>query len=324
MSEFTYCDADDLRFVTPTIDQYDSKRILSSNWVASGTSHLFYLYDSGTVDQLFLDGEEMTLVTDTPNANDEYKYNTATDLLELFQQGGSANTLNSSIVESGIDFSTHIANAIARASDYVRSIAGVPIYKRKGVSTASATGNPFPEIIVLNTAAMACYYLISPYDLDKANELKARVTNDEGTGDLDKVRNGSIILYQDEGVDKQAGIVREISINANTTGSIVDVQGKPVVWDKLKIIITSSTATLTYGSTSSITYDVYGKDSTGLKISKIIDTETLTGNWNKVGNGMEVLFSDGLYTQNDQWELECNPHVSTRTQKVKYGYVGRI
>jgi len=88
MSEFTYCDADDLRFVTPTIDQYDSKRILSSNWVASGTSHLFYLYDSGTVDQLFLDGEEMTLVTDTPNSNDEYKYNTATDLLELFQQGG--------------------------------------------------------------------------------------------------------------------------------------------------------------------------------------------------------------------------------------------
>ena len=62
MSEFTYCDTDDLRFVTPTIDQYDSKRILSSNWVASATSHLFYLYDSGTIDQLFLDGEEMTLV----------------------------------------------------------------------------------------------------------------------------------------------------------------------------------------------------------------------------------------------------------------------
>ena len=56
MSEFQYCEADDLRFIVPEIDQYDSKRILSSNWVASATSHLFYLYDSGTVDQLFLDG----------------------------------------------------------------------------------------------------------------------------------------------------------------------------------------------------------------------------------------------------------------------------
>ena len=61
----------------------------------------------------------------------------------------------------------------------VRSMVGVPIYKQKD----SAMANAFPEIIVINTAALACYYLIAPYDLAKANELKARVTNDEGTGD---------------------------------------------------------------------------------------------------------------------------------------------
>jgi len=319
MSEFQYCETDDLRFIVPEIDQYDSKRILSSNWVASGTSHLFYLYDSGTVDQLFLDGEEMTLVTDTPNANDEYKYNSATDLLELFQQGGSANTLNSSIVESGTDFSTHVSNSIKRASDMVRSMAGVPIYKQKD----SAMGNVFPEIIVINTATLACYYMIAPYDLEKANQLRARVTNDEGTGDLDKVRNGQYILEQDESPQKLAGIIREISLNGSTTGRVLDVRGRPFTWDRLKIKITSG-GTLTYGSASSITYDVYSGDSSGLKIVKDIDGETLTGNWDIVSNGMKVLFSEGIYTTNDEWELECNPEVSTRVQPVKYGFVGRL
>ena len=319
MSEFQYCEADDLRYICPEIGQYDSKRILNSNWVASGTSHLFYLYDSGTVDQLYVDGQEMTVVTDTPNADNEYKYNSATDLLELYQNGGSANTLNSSIVESGADFTTHVSNSIKRASDMVRSMVGVPIYKQKD----SAMGNSFPEIIVLNTATLACYYMIAPYDINKANELKARVTNDEGTGDLDKVRSGQYILEQDESSEKNAGIIREISLNANTTGRVLDVRGKPFAWDRLKIKITNG-ATLTYGSASSITYDVYTGDSSGLKIVKSVDGETVTGNWDIASNGMEILFSEGSYNTNDEWELECNPEISTRVQPVKYGFVGRL
>lgn len=319
MSEFQYCEADDLRFIVPEIDQYDSKRILNSNWVASGTSHLFYLYDSGTVDQLYVDGQEMTVVTDTPNADNEYKYNSATDLLELYQSGGSANTLNSSIVESGTDFATHVSNSIKRASDMVRSMVGVPIYKQKD----SAMGNVFPEIIVINTATLACYYMLAPYDLEKANQLRARVTNDEGTGDLDKVRSGQYVLEQDETPQKLAGIIREISLNGSTTGRIVDVRGRPFTWDRLKIKITSG-GTLTYGSASSITYDVFSGDSSGLKIVKDIDGETLTGNWDSVSNGMEILASEGVYTTNDEFELECNPQVSTRVQPVKYGFVGRL
>ena len=209
--------------------------------------------------------------------------------------------------------------ALKRASDMVRSMVGVPIYKQKD----SAMGNSFPEIIVLNTATLACYYMIAPYDINKANELKARVTNDEGTGDLDKVRSGQYILEQDESSEKNAGIIREISLNENTTGRVLDVRGKPFAWDRLKIKITNG-ATLTYGSASSITYDVYTGDSSGLKIVKSVDGETVTGNWDIASNGMEILFSEGLYTTNDEWELECNPEISTRVQPVKYGFVGRL
>ena len=138
---------------------------------------------------------------------------------------------------------------------------GVPIYKQKD----SAMANAFPEIIVINTAALACYYLIAPYDLAKANELKARVTNDEGTGDFwIRLGRGEYVLEQDETSQKQAGIIREISLNANTTGRILDVKGRPFSWDRLKIIITNG-GTLTYGSASSITYDVYSGDDSGLK-----------------------------------------------------------
>ena len=201
----------------------------------------------------------------------------------------------------------------------VRSMVGVPIYKQKD----SAMGNSFPEIIVLNTATLACYYLIAPYDINKANELKARVTNDEGTGDLDKVRSGQYILEQDETPQKLAGIIREISLDASSTGRILDVRGRPFAWDRLKIKITSG-GTLTYGSQSTITYDVFSGDDRGLKLVKDIDGEFLTGNWDSVSNGMEILASEGVYTTNDEFELECNPEVSTRVQPVKYGFVGRL
>ena len=56
MSDFQYCETDDLRFICPEIDQFDSKTILSSNWIASATSHLFNLYDAGSIDQLYLNG----------------------------------------------------------------------------------------------------------------------------------------------------------------------------------------------------------------------------------------------------------------------------
>jgi len=323
--EATYCDTNtDLQYIVPDINNYNLRRVVPSDWVSSGTTDLYYLYSAGYVTQLFYNGEEMTSVTDTPNANKEFNYNTSTGLLSFFLENSSTSLLNSSVIEAGRDWYDTKVEAVRKASDLCRNVLPVPIYPRKGVGTASATGNDYPEIIVRSTAIIACADLVRPFDKEKGDELMAMAMNPEGTGYLDMVRTGQIALSQDEGMAKHSGIIREVSINANSTGSVIDVRGRPSVdWDVIKIVI-STAGTFTSGSASGVKYDTFVKDDTGLKIDKSSDAEFIDGGFQDVGHGMQVRFSPGVYTINDEWELEISGIVDSRTMAVKYAEAERI
>jgi len=323
--EATYCDTNtDLQYIVPDINNYNLRRVVPSDWVASGTTDLYYLYSAGYVTQLFYNGEEMTSVTDTPNANKEFNYNTSTGLLSFFLENSSTSLLDSAVIEAGRDWYDTKVEAVRKASDLCRNVLPVPIYPRKGVGTASATGNDYPEIIVRSTAIIACADLVRPFDKEKGDEIMAMAMNPEGTGYLDMVRTGQIALSQDEGMAKHSGIIREISINASTTGSVIDVRGRPSVdWDVIKIVI-STAGTFTSGSASGVKYDTYVKDDTGLKIDKSSDAEVIDGGFQDVGHGMQVRFSPGVYTINDEWELEISGIVDSRTMAVKYAEAERI
>ena len=323
--EASYCDTNtDLQYIVPDINNYNLRRVLPADWVASGTSNLYYLYSAGYVTQLFYNGEEMTSVTDTPNANKEFNYATGTGLLSFYLTNSSTSLLNSAVIESGRDWYDTKVEAVRKASDLCRNVLPVPIYPRKGVGMASSTGNDYPEIIVRSTAIIACADLVRPFDKEKGDELMAMAMNPDGTGYLDMVRTGQIALSQDEGLAKHSGIIREVSINANTTGSIIDVRGKPTVdWDVIKIII-STAGTFTSGSASGVKYDTYVKDDTGLKIDKSSNAEVIDGGFQDVGHGMQVRFSPGLYTSNDEWELEISGIVDSRTMAVKFAEAERI
>ena len=234
--EATYCDTNtDLQYIEPNINNYNLRRVIPSDWVSSATTDLYYLYSAGYVTQLFYNGEEMTSVTDTPNANKEFNYNTSTGLLSFFLENSSTSLLNSAVIEAGRDWYDTKVEAVRKASDFVRNVLPVPIYPRKGVGMASATGNDYPEIVVRSTAIIACADLVRPFDKDKGDEIMAMAMNPEGTGYLDMIRKGEIALSQDEGLAKNSGIVREVSINGSTTGSIIDVRGRPTaVWDVIK------------------------------------------------------------------------------------------
>ena len=180
--EATYCDTNtDLQYIVPDINNYNLRRVVPSDWVSSGTTDLYYLYSAGYVTQLFYNGEEMTSVTDTPNANKEFNYNTSTGLLSFFLENSSTSLLNSSVIEAGRDWYDTKVEAVRKASDLCRNVLPVPIYPRKGVGTASATGNDYPEIIVRSTAIIACADLVRPFDKEKGDELMAMAMNPEGT-----------------------------------------------------------------------------------------------------------------------------------------------
>jgi len=305
----SYCNiTSDLLFIEPNLSEYDGKKVLSSNWVTSDTSHLFYLYNTGDCSgQVYRDGKELTSVTDVPNSNDEYRYTASTDLLEYYYQGGSANTLNSSVFESSRDWVELKTEAVKRASDFIRSVLPFPIYSNKGVGTQDAVGNDYPEIIVRSTAVMAVESLIRPYDMEKADLIKSQAMNDEGTGWLDMLRKGEISLYSSESEQKYKGIISPVSVNANTTGGIVDVRGKASVhWDAIKIII-SNGGTITAGSANtSVKYSSFTKNEQGLKMNQDTTEEIIDNGWQSVGHNMWIRFSTGVYTTNDEWQLEVS------------------
>ena len=307
--ETTYCNiTTDLLFLEPNIGQYDGKRVLASNWVASGVSHLFYLYNSGDVSgQLYLDGQEMTSTSSQPSSDNEYRYTASTDLLELYQDGGSHNTLNSSMVEASSDWVTLKTDAVKRASDFIRGYLPFPIYPNKGVGTQGSTERDFPEIIVRSCAILACESLIRPYDVEKADQILSQVINEQGTGYLDMLRTGQVHIYSSESEYKKRGILRTISQNASSTGGIVDIKGTPSYsWDKIKIIITNGGTIQEGVPNTSVTFSSYIGNENGLKLNQILTDELIDCYWQLVGHSMYIRFSAGVYTTSDEFELEIS------------------
>ena len=239
--ETTYCNTTtDLLFIAPYLSEFDGKRVLASNFITTDTSNLYQLNNSGYVDQLYKDGIEMTAVTDTPNADNEYNYSSSTDSFQFFLSSSSVSSLNSSVFEASSDWATLKSDAVKRASDFIRGFLPFPIYPNKGVGTQDSTERDFPEIIVRSTAIMAVESLIRPYDVEKADQIRNQAINDQGTGFLDMLRTGQVHLYSSESEYKKRGILRTVNQNANSTGGIVDVKGTPSYsWDAIKIIITS-------------------------------------------------------------------------------------
>ena len=324
--ETSYCNTTtDLLFVEPNISQYDGKAVLPANWVASGTSNLYYLHNSGYVSQLYKDGEEQTSVTDTPNANNEFEYDSGSDRTQVFMGGLSVSAMNSTVFESSRDWATLKTEAVKRASDFIRGYLPFPVYPNKGIGTADAVGNDFPEIIVRSTAIMAVESLIRPYDVEKADEIRSQAINELGTGYLDMLRTGQVHLYSSESEYKKRGILRTISVHANTTGGIVDVKGTPSYeWDKIKIII-SNGGTITEGSANStVKFNSFVGNQDGIKLEKQTDDEVIDCYWQPVGHNMKIRWSAGLYTTNDEYELEVSGVLDQRMTPIKRVQMTRI
>ncbi|QDP53884.1 MAG: hypothetical protein Unbinned202contig1002_13 [Prokaryotic dsDNA virus sp.] len=304
----SYCNTTtDLLFIEPYLSEYDQKRVLAGNFTTTDTSNLYQLNNTGYVGLLFKDGVEMTSVGDSPNADNEYNYSSSTDSFQFYLASSSVSALNSAVFEASQDWSDLKTTATKRASDFVRSFLPFPIYPNKGVGSGDATNRDYPEIIVRSTAIMAVESLIRPYDVEKADQIKSQAINEDGSGWLDMLRKGEISVYSSESQQKHKGIISPVSINANTTGGILDVKGRASTeWDAIKIII-SNGGTITAGSANTtIKYSTYTRNEKGLKMNQDVNEEVIDCGWQPAGHDMWIRFSSGLYTTNDEWQLEVS------------------
>jgi hypothetical protein len=134
-------------------------------------------------------------------------------------------------------------------------------------------------------------------------------------GLLDRLKKGDYKLWNETTSDKVQG-VRDVAIDATTTGSIIDIKGEPTSTDILKIQIQTG-GTLVSGSASTLTYSTWGGNSSGIKTSQIVNTQTLTGGWDFIGHGVSMRMSGGLYVANDEWEVELMGGESVENPSIK-------
>jgi hypothetical protein len=287
------------------VDSYDRKRVLPNNWVASGTSNLYYLHNAGYVSQLYMDGAEQTLVTDTPNAMNEYEYQAASDRLDVYIGGSSVADMNSRNWEEAQDFATLKTQVVNESADLIRSYINRPIYRRKNADLQGASSREYDFILVRINALLAAADLVRRFDEEKADEIYAKAISADGEGLLDRLKRREFALWHETTNRTEDGVVQIVTAHANSTGFPRDIKmhGPPSVdYDEVRLVI-STGGTFAPGTTSPVQYDVYVKNDNGLRMEKVVDAETMNGSYQQMAYGAQVAWQPGVYTENDEYTV---------------------
>jgi len=316
-----YCTENDVQSILPNIADYDRKRIIGNWSTYSGST--YQSGSTGSVDMLYRDGLELGAAQSSLgdlNTDGEWFYDSSADVCYLYSTNDPA---TSHVIEGGKDYSTIMTEAINRASEMVDSIVGKPIYPKKGVGYQGQTTRDYDEVIILSTAGLTASLLVRPFDKDLADEIEGRWNNEEtGLGMLQLIRRGDVKLHHEVGEENE-GLISEVSVNGSSTGSPIDVKGSPTADDLIKVQIQTG-GTFTYGSASSVTYSTWvGDGSTSLKIQKVIDAETIHGGYQNIGHGVSIRFSQGVYTANDEWQVEVSNSFPETHNSIKYAQAER-
>jgi len=295
----------DLQSVVSDIDKYDRKRVLAPNFTTTDTSNLYQLNNTGFIGQLYKDGVEMTAVTDTPNANNEYNYSSSTDSFQFFLASSSVSALNSAVFESGQDWDTLKSTVCKEQADLMRSYLDRPIYKRANTTYQGASERNYDFIIVRINAILACADLVRSSDPEKADVIEAMAISPNGDGLLDKLKRREYVMSNETSFASEKGVIQEISLNGSTTGYVEDIKlhGPPAVdYDEVRVVI-STGGTFALGTTSPVKYDVYVKNSEGLRMHKVVDAEQVNGDYQPLAYGARIRFQAGVYVANDEWSI---------------------
>ena len=211
--------------------------------------------------------------------------------------------MNSSVFEAGEDWNTLKTRVTKEQADHIRSFLNRPIYKRGNSNYQGAADRPYDFIVIRCNALLACADLVRSQDPEKADELEERVLGEEGL--LTKLKKRDYVMWNETSFRSESGVIREISVNGSTTGYIEDVKliGPPSTdYDEVRVVI-STAGTFSPGSASTVKYDVYTKNDTGLRRHKSVDAEVMNGDYQSLAYGALIRFQAGVYTVNDEWSV---------------------
>ena len=185
-TNFKYATISDLTRYVNRISDFDSKVQLFPT-LTSGNLHLFR--DSGYVDTLFVNGEELAAAQSTSGAvdsNGEWFYNSDTNQVEYYNSNYSSTTINEQVFEAGKDFTTFLEQALVDASlelhNYLDARYSTPLEKMKQIDIDTAINSATAEydpIIIKSVCYIASANLIRAKEgtSDEADYFYSLVTN---------------------------------------------------------------------------------------------------------------------------------------------------
>ena len=296
----TYCTHRDVKDVFPSMDDYDIKTPIYG-WV-EGSTNKYAAHNSGLVTQLFADGEDLgpaqSAHTDL-NVEGEWFYNSAEDVCYYFTS--ATNGPLDKLMEAGEEFSTLVTRIMKNASRFLdaRLDANLPRDQFK-----DKEGN-FDYMIVRTASLLSAKFLIKAQE--PTNPM-ADEFDEEIKDNIEALNTGKTRLSGNVTGDASKGIVREVVAPQSSNGlHIVDTRGNfSGIYDLVKIVINTA------GIIGTAKFDVYGRSTDNLKSTKIVDAEIINGQYQPLGNGLEIRFA-GKNTLSaataggtpDEWEVEA-------------------
>ena len=290
-----YCTHKELKRVFPQLDEFDQK-VPIYGWVEV-TTNKYAAHNSGSVTQLFVDGESLgsaqSAHTDL-NVEGEWFYNSTDDVLYYYSASSPADKL----MEAGEVFTTMVTQFRTDASRYIDSRLDPKLPKNQ---LKDKEGN-FDYMIVRSTALYAAAFMVRTKD--PTSEIAAAIML-EADNNIQLLNEGRAALSWQNTGDASKGVLRDVSY---TDGSVrpVDFKGRAggVDYDLIKISISGSTA----GAIGTAKYNVYVKDSSGLKTNQVVTEEVITGDYQTLAYGLQVRFagttSSSVATATNEWEVE--------------------
>ena len=317
-TNFKYASISDLNKYFNRVNDFDSKVQIFPT-LTSGNLHLFR--DSGYVDTLFVNGEELAAAQSTSgdvDSNGEWFYASATNQVEYYNSNYSSTTINEQVFESGIDFTTFLEQALVDASlelhNYLDMRYSTPLEKQKQIDIDTAINSATSEydpIIIKSVCYIAAANLIRAKEgaSEEADYYYSLVTNPERTGIIDKLNDGIYKLsHEVDAKDKNGKIAYRVDSNGSM--DLVELAGeyRGEHYDRLKISISTGG---NYG-TAEFTVSYLSNDQLEGATS---GAEKITGGLQHIHNGLYGRFSGTSAHTSDYWIVEVYGSHRKQTNK---------
>jgi len=317
-TNFKYANISDLNKYFNRISDFDNKVQIFPT-LTSGSLHLFR--DSGYVDTLFVNGEELAAAQSTSGAvdsNGEWFYNSDTNQVEYHNSNYSSTTINEQVFEVGQDFTTFLNQSLVDASlelhNYLDARYSMPLEKQKQIDIDTAINSATAEydpIIIKATCYIATANLIRAKEgaSEEADYFMSLVTNEERTGLLDKLNDGVYKLsHEVDDKDKNGKIVYRVDTNGSM--DLVELAGtySGEKYDRIKVAISTGG---NYG-TAKFTVSYLSNDQLE---GATTNPETITGGLQYIYNGIYGRFTGSSANTSDYWIIELYDENVKQTNK---------